>query len=427
MKKTITFKNLYLTINLIFSTAMLFYELLPSLVVMLMLFFFIMWSVICLKKRIGFFLSLVYTAIAMIPTSFISIIGKSTSSFPIVWYHILVIWAVFFYIRKEKVDRVYCVAVIFFSVYGLCTSLLQSDIGDSIKQVLMIILFLCSFFIGKCCLVKTDKEKFFFLYKLYIIGAVAVALQVLIQFFLLNYMGLSIGRIGYYANRTAYAGLLGDYSFATTYIATGFMAVFLGYFRYEFINFAKFVVLEVILMSGMLTVTARAGLYALAITIILYIAMHLKHLKIRYIFVIIVAFLVSPLIIDILMGKRGGQALLSDSGRMDEYIIAIRIWLEHVLFGIGFGLEHLKRKCNISVPHNFFIQYLLQGGLVGIILILRPFIRFIKGIAKSVDSSIWLFVLVCISAMVIPDVVNSRFFSAIIILNYMSCFKYANS
>ena len=162
MKKTITFKNVYLTINLIFSTLMIFYEFFPSVVVMFVSFFFVIWSVTYLKKRMGFFLSLVYTSVAMIPTSFISIIGDSTETFSLAWYHILLVLLVFFYVKKEKVDRVYLIELIVFFVYALTTSFLQSDIVDAIKQILMISLFLCSFLIGKSCIMKTDKRKFFF-------------------------------------------------------------------------------------------------------------------------------------------------------------------------------------------------------------------------------------------------------------------------
>lgn len=423
MKKTITFKNVYLTINLIFSTLMIFYEFFSSVLVMFVSFFFVIWSVIYLKKRMCFFLALVYTSIAMIPTSFISIIGDSTETFPLAWYHILVILLVFFYVKREKVDRVYLIGLIVFFIYALTTSLLQLDIVDAIKQILMISLFLCSFLIGKSCIMKTDKRKFFFLYRLYTVGAMSVAIQVLIQYFVLNNIRFAIGHVGFFLQRIAYGGLMGDFSFATTYIATGVMAVFLEYFEYRSITLKKFLMLELILISGMVTVTARTGIYALAITISLYFLMCLKHFKMRYLLIIVAAFLVVPSIIEILMANRSSQTLLDDSGRTSQYIIATKYWIENILFGIGFGLKNLQRECGIIVPHNFFIQYLLQGGMIGLILILLPFAKFIKGMVRKVDSSIWLFILVCISSMAIPDIVSSRFFYAIIILNYMSCIK----
>lgn len=423
-RKIIQFENKYILVNIIFNSLMLFSELLPTFAIMVVSCIFVIWSITNLHKKIGLYMSIIYTSIAMIPTSFISILGGSTGTFPLAWFHLLVILSVFLIFFKGKVDKLYFIYVAFFVVLGICGSLLQPSPIDGIKQVLMMLLCFFSFFIGDMCFKEADVMKYHFLYKLYISGTLSTAIQVFVQYIFVNSLDIEIGNVGYYANRVAYGGLMNDYSFATVYIATGFMAVMLAYFEYRTIDIKKFALLEVVLVLGIMIVSARTGLYALVISIVLYFITHLNRFRLRYMVMIIVAFFAVPLLIDILMSNRGGQNLLDDSGRMSGYIQAIEIYFNNnILFGVGFGLENLTNKYDIVVPHNFFVQYLLQGGLIGLTIIVAPFIRFVKKIIRKVDCSIWLFILIFISAMAIPDIMSSRFLYAVIILCQMSCVK----
>lgn len=418
------FENKYILLNIIFSSLMLFNEIFPNFVVMVVMVIFVMWSIIKLRKKIGLYMAIVYTSIAMIPTSFISIFGGSVGEFPLAWFHLLVLLSVFLIFLKGKVDKFYLMYITFFVILGLCSSLLQPQPMDGVKQVLMMILCFFSFLIGDYCIKQADENKFYFLYLIYISGAFSVSVQVLIQYICAKKLSLELGNIGYYANRVAYAGLITDYSFATIYIATGFMAVMLAYFEYRKIGIKEFVLLEIIFTLGIITVSARTGLYALGIAIVLYFITHLHKFKLRYMVLIISAFIIIPLLIEALIANRGGQNLLDGSGRMNGYLEALELYSNnHILFGVGFGLENLTNKYHMTVPHNFFIQYLVQGGLIGLIIIVLPFIRFIRKIIKKVDCSIWLFILIFISAMAIPDIMSSRFLYAVIILCQMSCVK----
>lgn len=412
--------SLYLKISFIFDSIMIFYELFPNLVTMFIMMIYVVWSVIYLQKVIGIFFAVVFTSVSMIPLSFISVLGTSTENMPIAWFHILVILTMFYILKKGKINKWYLIFTIMFFLYGIGNSVLQKDVSDGIKQVLMIVLFFFSFFIGEYGRKKTNQKISFYFYRLYILTTLACAVHVILQYIMINYFGIIIGKYEEYLNRKAYGGLMADYSFATTYLATGVMAILLEYFEYRRIDLKKFLQLVSVLIIGLLRVTARTGVYALAITVIIYFCVHLKHLHIRQLLFILVAVLFVPMVIDVLSSNRGTQNLLDGSGRVRDYVVALRAASGQIILGLGFGLNNLNAKTGTLVPHNFFIQYIVQSGIVGMLLISMPFLYYLKRIINKVDSSIWLFVLIFISAMAIPDIVCSRFLYAVVVMNYLS-------
>lgn len=222
------------------------------------------------------------------------------------------------------------------------------------------------------------------------------------------------------SGRIAYGGLMGDFSFTTLYIATGIFIIMLWYFEYHTIGLIKFGMMEFICLLSILIVTSRTGLFALVVTLILYFLFHLRKFKVRYIVVILAAFLFLPIVINILMSNRAGQSLMDGSGRIETYVKAMNLFFEKFLFGYGFGLKNFSINTGIGIPHNFFIQYFLQCGFIGTILIILPFIHFFKKYFIKADCSKWLLVLVSIGSMLIPDIMNSRFLYGIIILISLS-------
>lgn len=424
IKKDVVSKKIYLFLNFVYSSFMIFYESWPSIITSLITIIFVVGSLSYLRKKIGIYHSLVFTSIAMIPTSYISILGGTTSEFSVAMFHLLVIIATIFLLFGKRIDKLQVIYVSIFVIYGICNSLMQVNVFDSLKQVLMMLLCYFAFWIGEVSSKDTNVYKRNFLYEIYIAGTISFAMQILLQYFVHKNWGIEIGSIGYYAYRTAYAGLMQDYSFATVYLASGFVAILLKYFEYRTINLKNFLLVESVLMFSMMIISSRTGLYALVITVVLYFLTHMNRFRIRYLVLIFAAIISVPILINVLFETRGGQALFDDSGRMLGFLNSLECLVnENVLLGLGFGLQNLSGQYGLTVPHNFFVQYLVQAGIFGLLIIMLPFFRFIGKMIKSVDCTIWLFVLVSISAMAIPDIMSSRFLYGIIVLNYMSCLR----
>ncbi|HFM7253030.1 TPA: hypothetical protein ACG92L_002418, partial [Enterococcus faecium] len=68
----------------------------------------------------------------------------------------------------------------------------------------------------------------------------------------------------------------------------------------------------------------------------------------------------------------------------------------------------------------FFIQYLLQTGIIGTLIILSGFFKFTYEELKKSGCYKWLFLMIVVGAMFIPDIVSSRFLYAIVVLCMIS-------
>lgn len=408
----------------IFCALMIGYKLLPTSVVALLLISYVMLNIVRLNSIFGQKKAIIYTSILIIPLSFVSVMGTSTEVFPISWFHLLIGMSVVVVVLAAKsVDKRYFLYQFLLIGFLLFNCLLQIDIGNAIKQVLMMVLFSFSFIIGKNLSVDTiSNDEAAFVTSIYIAGAISVAFQVVIQYFVMNSFGIVLGEYTVYGTgvRTARAGLMGDYSFASLYIASGLLAIIIEYINKKTLKFSQFLIMALILATGVLLSTARTGLYALVIMLLIYMCLNLNAFKWQYLVFIGVVVIVAPYAISILSSSRGVQSLLDSSGRVENYIMALKSFEKHPLLGAGLGLQNFQNNTGLDIPHNFFIQYLAQTGIIGTLIIILPFARYISEIIRSKNTMKWIFFMVLIGAMVIPDIINSRFLYAIIICSYVN-------
>lgn len=411
-------RNLILEIVILFyGSTMIFYSLLPSIVTAGITFLFFAYSYTVLRKEYNIVESLALMSVIAIPTSTISIMGTSYASLPITWYIITIILAVFLICINGKLDRKYFLCAFIFAVAELIQLVLVPNIFNAFKQYLILLLFFFGFLIGKYLKDYSTKSIHYDLYRFYLLGTFCVAFQVFLQ---RSYI-LTVGsRIGHYAvmgqSRVAYAGLMGDYSFATLYLASGCLIVLLKHLNTKEIGFAKFVIYEVFLLSAIIAVSSRTGLAALVVTVALYFAFNLRQLNPKLILVLLICIVSIPFLFEKLMASRGSQALLDSSGRLENFAKALSYWEKHPLFGYGLGLENLHAATGLGVPHNFFIQYLVQIGVVGLVLVIIPICRFFINNVLRTNYDKWLFCLIAIGAMFIPDIVSSRYIYGIVLI-----------
>ena len=209
---------------------------------------------------------------------------------------------------------------------------------------------------------------------------------------------------------------MGDYSFATIYLAAGCMIVLIQFMDWRRIRFFRFLIEEAFLIISMLAVTARTGWAALAIILLVYFLRNIRRINWKTALLLLLGVVAVPAVLNELIISRVGQNLLDASGRFENFRIAWEVIQEYPVFGVGLGSEILKNNYNIGLPHNFFIQYQLQIGFVGLCIVLAFFIEFLRKNYVKNNAIKWVFWLIVVSSMFVPDIFSSRFYYVIIIV-----------
>ncbi len=363
-------------------------------------------------------------SILFIPTSTISILGTSTAQFSFSLFHLFVIILFFCIIINRYVNKEYLLLVVLFFSYGVFQSFIAPDWFDAAKQLLTILLFLFSFIIGSFFKKNSTYGFASMAQKLYLFGTISVGIQILVQKSVISITGKIIGHYATMGgSRIAYAGLMGDFSFATLFLASGCMLLLVRYLEYHNIGLLPFIIGELFLAYCSLVVTSRTGIVALGIVVVLYVCKNWNKFGWKFAIMIIGMIAVMPLALNILLASRSGQNLFDSSGRIENYKIAIQLFCRNPLLGVGLGLKHLLNDYGILVPHNFFIQYLLQIGFLGTIIMLLFYLIYLINDFDWKNPMRWIFWLIVIGSMFIPDIFSSRFYYAIIVICMFPSFK----
>lgn len=409
-------KGKVIIISTLFSSSMIIYSLLPRYFVIGLSVLFLIVIGLILKKQYEIKESLFVLSICFLPTSFVSVLGTSTSQFPFSWFHILTI-LLFLICTLEKLNQKYFLLLMLFLSFGCVRSFMVPQFSDAIKQVLTIVLFLVSFIIGSSF--ACDNHGMFkeFSADILLSSCFSLGLQVIIQRGMVRTRGIDVGHhIVMGQGRVAYGGIMGDYSFATLYLAIGCVLTLVYFLDYKRISAISFIFLELFLLFSILCVTSRTGLVAFAAIVLLYLIRHINRLNKRIVFLILSGCLIVPIVLSRLVSARGNQSLIDSSGRLDNYLRALSHFKDSPLCGVGFGLNNLYAATGLGVPHNFFVQYLLQIGIVGTAIIVAFFVVYLGNHYQKGDPLKWLFWLVAIGAMFIPDITSSRYFGVVIII-----------
>jgi len=294
---------------------------------------------------------------------------------------------------------------------------------SAVKQIINILMFMTSFMIGVYFLKREWSDLFVRAAKvIYAQSVIIFGVTVIVQKSFMDITGEIIARHGEYAlERMSYAGLMSDFSFASLYIATGCIAVLFAYSEKNS-RLLYFIAGEAILIYSLLIVNARTGLFALAVALALGILMALIRGNKKAFIVGIVATIVIIFSATSIYESRGEQSLLDGSSRGDEYSKGIQVFLEHPVAGIGFGDQNFQRYLGESpLPHNFFIQYFMQAGIVGVAIILLGFLLLFRLPIWQDQGLFLMLIAVLFGSMVVPDILNSRYLAIIVAMIIMAC------
>jgi len=427
MSKTRHLNAMYL-ISMVFNSSMVLYSLVPQIVVLLLCSLFSIYLFIVLRWHFDNKCSLFLSSVLLVPTSTISILGTSSAVFPLTWFHLFAIILFFLVILTERIRVQYFALLVVFVILELAISLFTPNYLDSLKQILTISLFLVSFIIGPSISKRVTPSFVHIAAKCYLFSTLGFSAQILLQRSFIRATGIIIGHYAAMGvGRNAFAGLMGDYSFATLYLATGCMMAIILFNDWQEISLARFILIELTLLLASLIVTSRTGIMALAIILVFYFFNNAKRVGWKVLFLMMVSMVSIPFLMHKIMSVRGGgQKLLDSSGRLANYSLALHYFVEKPLFGIGLGLNNLSSVLQIAVPHNFFIQYLVQIGIIGLFLIMLFFaIYFLKDYNKTSNLK-WVFWIIVVGSMLIPDIFSSRFFFVIIIMCTLPVLSHSN-
>ena len=366
--------------------------------------------------------------IYLIPTSFISVIGSSFELFPLSWFHLFLVFLVIYSVIKKINIKFLFTSLIFFTIAFFQFFIHNLDFLDSLKQLFNIFfLYFGSFFIGYSYFNKSNLyQKLFLLASTYIISVLVFSIQIFIQFFNFRVLNLRFGYLEFYSsNRVTFGALFSDFSFSSLYIASGIIILlFLPNIRF------KLVCLFIFILS-IIIVNARTGQFVSIIFFLYFLLKRNKKIINLTIGFLILSFLITLILNFELVISISGNPLFNDSGRIDLIEKAIPLIFNNFLFGIGSGTMNLVKNSSLFfLPHNSLIQYLLQFGFLGISLLLLPLI---STIIKSTKNNYIFFstIGVLIGSMFIPDIISSRFFTALTIIflqeiNIINRGKYLN-
>lgn len=411
-------------ISMLYSSAMVFYSTMPSLFVVGLGFLHLVFLLQRLRRFFDVKETIFLSTILLVPTSTISIIGHNSALFPLSWFHVLVLFLFFWLYLSERMNKTFFLLLLCSVFYLFILAFLERSILEAMKQVLMMLLFLMSFPIGVSLSRKPSANLLSVSADFFVLSTIAFGTQVILQRAFIKSSGIVIGHFVITGQgRFAYAGLMGDYSFATVYLAAGCMVVLIQFMEWERIRLFRFIAEEVFLLTSMLVVTARTGWAALALTLLVYFLRNIRRINWKTVLLVMFGIVAVPVVFNELIISRVGQNLLDASGRFENYQKAWKIIQEHPLFGVGLGSANLYNDYGISLPHNFFIQYQLQIGFAGICIILAFFIVFLRKHYVKKNAIKWVFWLVVFSSMFIPDIFSSRFYYVIIIVCMLPVYR----
>lgn len=411
-----TFKKEYLLkiFILIYSLVILYSNSFTAIIVLICGFFVFLLVYLNFEKIFSLEQILIILLCIFAPTSFVSIIGTSYGQLPITFFHIVGILLILKIISRKFEFNFFFILILLFLSFSIASLFLINDKLDALKQIFTITFFLFTFFIASQT--KTNKELNQKIREYYIFNVIVFAIIIFLQKFSLDILGYKVGYYMQYAGREVFAGYMSDFSFATIFLATGATLVLIDIIlKNKEINLLiKNTSYIVLFLLAMLLINSRTGLYAFLASSAIFLLLRALKGNVRSVILIIIGIIITPIILEQVFILRGGQSLFDVSGR--TYNKAIELFINNPLMGVGLGLGNLKSMYGLTVPHNLFVQYLSQMGLIGSLIFATFFIvTFLKYRIRN-NEYVWVLLTIFLSSMAIPDIVSSRFLSIIIIL-----------
>lgn len=368
--------------------------------------------------HLDIFESLIILFPLCINTSYISVLGLDYSSAPVTWFFLVCLFLIMLAVFKRKFWSVGLFSFILLTIYFLIMLIIRanSDVKSAVNQYINIALYILIVSIVPALHIVWNKQIEELVIKTYVYSVLSYSLMIIIQAVLYNTYSIKIGNIMSVFMRTSYGATMSDYSFSTLYVASGIIILLvLVLYKIKIFIMPQIIVILPLFFSALLIINARTGLFALAFSVAMFMAVMIIREK-KYSFLIMGCFLI-PIFVyafKVMARSRMSQSLLDGSNRLEGYLNGLEIFKSHFIVGLGFGTQNFKNITGQAIPHNIIIQFLAQFGLIGFCLLSIVFIKIIRRIISKKNNCFkWAFLTIIIGAMFIPDIISSHFLSVV--------------
>jgi O-antigen ligase len=355
-----------------------------------------------------------------IPVSFMSFTGATYGQLPISWFNIFTalfalvsLWEMAHKARL-RIGAITLCAVLF-AVLTLPALLAASDFAAGVKQYVHIIAFCLTLIATENLRNTFSSGQLSALVKDYLLATTLTAAGLMLQIMLALVFG---GIYGHYVvfggDRTAAGFLFSDFSFLALYLASGAGAAFALLLDGQRI-LPKLFLLGFLLSASVLT-TARTGFVAFVLTIVLLVFPHFLRISLRKTSIVVILLGSAVLLGGYYMLQFRPEGFFEGSGRLANYVIALRNFIESPLYGVGLGVETYAAKNSSEIPHNLLLQFLTQTGVLGCVGLSMMALLLLLAALRAEPPLRYSFFVVLVGSMFVPDMINSRFFLACSVL-----------
>ena len=376
---------------------------------------------------------LIESIIYSIPTSFLNILNGSYGLLPISWFNIfyllLLLYIINDFLKNRKrllsrslLNRKVITSSIILTILLLVSLFSSKLMNDALKQFLNMLLVLISFPLGFISGKMVKDEYINKTILVYSFTTLLSSIVVIIQFLIFHNFGLKLGNIAIYgSNRIAFGISFTDFSFLSLYLTSGLAGLMTIYNKFNINLLIRVFWFTLIFVASLIT-SARTGIVAFVLILVFHVITSIYNktdkklsIMIKYISLIVAITLIFALMIYTVRPTE----FLNDSGRMKLNIQAWNVFLENPLFGFGLGTNTYFVNYS-TLPHNLVFQLLAQGGLILTIPLLSwLFYLLYKSITARYVTR-YMYLLILVGSMFIPDIFNSRMLSVIILISSMS-------
>lgn len=361
-----------------------------------------------------------------IPLSFVSVLGTPYSDLPLSWFDVLSV-VLFVYLLSSVVKsrtifiNEVVIAGLMFCLQTLPALMVSRDYASALKQYLHIVRFslflVAGTHLGATHRIDTARIKRWI--NDYVMAVRLTAWGLLCQVMIAKWFDVSYGtvmRMG--GGRVAWGFLFSDFSFLSLYLATGSAILLARWFVHLRQRWALFLFDLAAHVVAMIVSSARTGAFALALITIFWALRNDLVRGIRWGKLLSNMVLVGGLCLVFIYGLTivRPQDTWADSGRYMSYSVALKYFWESPVVGIGLGVPYAARLTGVGIPHNLFIQYLLQGGLLATIPLIFVIFALVRRMYVVRQELVAPLLTSLVGGMVIPDLINSRFFGVMSLL-----------
>jgi len=250
---------------------------------------------------------------------------------------------------------------------------------------------------------------------LYIVGALFMAVGVIVQRILFEKFGYEFGKIDFYGgNRIGFGFLWMDYSFLSLYLLTALPMVF-----YFFKGMQIKVIICATLLVGSVVTTARTGLAALIITSVFVMSFEFFKATIKAkitkkkLLVLCLFILASFLVVYFYVRFSSREVGFGGSGRLIGYYLALQSFFDNPILGVMFDRGYYLSNYG-TIPHNLFIYILSQGGIFFFVLFFLWFSYVLYVATFKVEVLRYPVIIAFFGFMFIPSFYSAYFFALLV-------------